>query len=102
MEQITPQITGHHIEVTPAIRSYIEKKFERLHHYGEHITSVNVTLEVNKNKTMQIAKANLHVRGKDFHAEVTEKNLYAAIDLVVDKLARQIKEHRETITDHNG
>lgn len=100
MEQITPQITGHHIEITPAIRSYVEKKFERLHHYGEHITSINVTLEVNK--LQQIAKANLHVRGKDFHAESDDKNLYAAIDLVVDKLSRQIRAHREEVTDHNS
>lgn len=98
MEQIIPQITGHHIEITPAIRSYIEKKFSRLHHYGDHITSVNVTLDVNKLE--QIAKANLHVPGKDFHAEVTDKNLYAAIDSLVDKLTRQIKEHRESLTDH--
>lgn len=99
MEQIIPQITGHHIEITPAIRSYLEKKFERLHHYGEHITSINVTLEVNK--LQQIAKANLHVRGKDFHAEADDKNLYAAIDLLVDKLSRQIRAHREEATDHN-
>ena len=59
-----------------------------------------MTLEVNK--LQQIAKANLHVRGKDFHAEADDKDLYAAIDLLVDKLTRQIRAHRETVTDHGG
>ena len=92
-------ITGHHIEITPALRTYVSSKFDRLHKRGEHITSINVTLEVNK--LQQIAKANLHVRGADFHATSQDEDMYAAIDALVDKLARQIRAHRETVTDHS-
>lgn len=98
MENASINITGHHIEITPALRSYITKRFTRLHKRGEHITSLNVTLEVNK--LQQIAKANLHVRGADFHASAEETDMYAAIDLLVDKLSRQIRTHRETVNNH--
>lgn len=98
MDNTPINITGHHIEITPAIRSYIDKRFARLHKRGEHITSINVTLEVNK--LQQIAKANLHVRGADFHASAEESDMYAAIDVLVDKLSRQIRGHRETVNNH--
>lgn len=86
-------ITGHHLEVTPAIRNYITEKLERVKRHFDHVIDASVTLNVVK--LQQSADVTLHVRGKDIHAEAQHEDMYAAIDALVDKLDRQVIRHKE-------
>ena len=92
-------ITGHHIDITQALRSYIENKFARLERRFDNMTNIHVILSVEKER--QMAEATIHVsRGKVF-ADAEHNDMYAAIDNLVDKLDRQIKKHKEKLTDHH-
>jgi len=91
-------ITGHHIDVTPAIRDYVTSKLDRVLRHFDQVTSTHVILSVDK--LIQKAEITLHVKGKDIYADATDSNLYASIDLVTDKLDRQVVKHKERITDH--
>ena len=91
-------ITGHHIEVTPAIREFVTTKLDRVIRHFDHVTSVNVILSVEKLR--QKAEVTLHVRGKDIFSEAEDQDLYAAIDALVDKLDRQVVKHKQKTQDH--
>ncbi|MEW6414845.1 MAG: ribosome-associated translation inhibitor RaiA [Pseudomonadota bacterium] len=94
-------ISGHHLEVTPAIRAYVADKLERVKRHFDHVINVNVILQVDK--LVHKVEANLHVKGHDFHAHSEDTNMYAAIDLLADKLDRQIVKYKEKISDaHHG
>ena len=93
------QMTGHHLEITPALRSYVTEKLARVTRHFDHVIDVSVILSVNK--LDQKIEAKLHVRGKDIYAECIDANMYAAIDALVDKLDRQIVKHKEKIVDHH-
>ena len=86
-------LSGHHLEVTPAIRDYVTAKLERVTRHFDHVIDVNVVLSVDK--LQQHVAANLHVRGKEIHAECVEEDMYAAIDALADKLDRQVLKHKE-------
>lgn len=86
-------VSGHHLEVTPAIRSYVSSKLERVTRHFDHVIDAHVILSVEKLK--QKAEVTLHVRGRDIHAECADGDLYAAIDLLVDKLDRQVLKHKD-------
>ncbi|MCC5887889.1 MAG: ribosome-associated translation inhibitor RaiA [Gammaproteobacteria bacterium] len=90
-------ISGHHIEVTEAMRAYVLEKFEKLERHFEHITSIHVILEVEKNR--QTAEATIHIKGGELFANATSEDLYAAIDMLIDKLDRQILKHKEKNLD---
>lgn len=93
-------ITGHRIEVTPALRAFTEEKFDRLERHFEHINGINVILDVEKLR--QIAEATVFVNKGELHASSESEDLYAAIDLLVDKLNRQLIKHKEKILDHRN
>lgn len=86
-------VTGHHLEITPAIRSYVEGRVQRITHHFDHVIDVTVTLSVEK--LNHKAEAQVHVPGKDIHVEAIEPDMYAAIDALEDKLDRQIVKHKE-------
>ena len=86
-------ITGHHLEVTPAIRDYISAKLERVTRHFDHVIDVNVIMTVEK--LAQKVEANIHVSGKDIFAEASDTDMYAAIDLLADKLDRLVLKHKE-------
>lgn len=90
-------IRGQQIAVTDALRDYVEKKLSRLERYFESpLTSeVNVTLSVIKNK--QGVEVTIPLTGVMLRAEEKHDDMYAAIDLVVDKLERQIRKHKTKI-----
>jgi len=92
-------INGHHLEVTPAIRSYVIEKLDRVKRHFDHVIDASVTISVVK--LVQRADVTLHVRGKDIHAEASHENLYAAIDALADKLDRQVLRHKDKLTNHN-
>jgi putative sigma-54 modulation protein len=91
-------LSGHHLEITPAIRTYITVKLVRLTRHFDHVIDVNVVLSVDKLR--QQVTANLHVRGKEIHAECVEPDMYAAIDALADKLDRQVLKHKEKRNGH--
>ena len=86
-------VSGHHLDVTPAIRSYVQSKLERIARHFDHVIDAHVILTVDKLR--QKAEATLHVRGKDLHCESEQPDLYAAIDLLADKLDRQVLRYKE-------
>lgn len=92
-------ITGHHLEVTPAIREYVTTKLDRVIRHYDHVTASHVILSVEKLK--QKAEVTVHVRGKDIFVESHDEDLYAAIDSMTDKLDRQILKHKEKSADHS-
>lgn len=91
-------ISGHHIELTPAIKNYVDSKLNRLERHHDRITSTHVILSVDKLR--QKAEATVHVSGKDFFADSEAEDLYAAIDLLADKLDRQLIKYKEKMRNH--
>lgn len=92
-------ITGHHVEVTPALRDYVTGKVDKVIRHFDHVTSVHVILTVEK--LVQKAEITLHVKGKDIHADSSDADLYAAIDKLIDKLDRQVLKYKDKNQDHN-
>ena len=91
-------LSGHHLDITPAIRDYVVSKLVRVTRHFDHVIDVNVVLSVDKLR--QQVTANLHIRGKDIHAECVEPDMYAAIDALADKLDRQVLKHKEKRNGH--
>ncbi len=91
-------LTGHHVDITPALRDYVNTKLERLERHFDHVTNVHVILSVEKLR--QKAEATIHVTGNNIFAEAEEHDMYAAIDKLIDKLDSQVRKHKEKVTDH--
>ncbi len=91
------QLTGHHLEITPAIREYATSKFSKIKRHFDNVIDVSIILSVEKLK--QKAEAPVHISGKDVFVECEDENLYAAIDALVDKLDRQVLKHKEKVSD---
>lgn len=85
-------VTGHHLVVTPALRSYVEAKLDRVLRHFDRVIDVNVILSVEKLK--QRCEVTVHVRGKDIFVEAEDANLYAAVDLLANKLDRAVSKHK--------
>lgn len=92
-------LTGHHLEITPALREYIQSKLSKVSNHFDHMIDVKVTLTVEK--LAQKVEATIHVPGNDLHAECSSENMYSAIDLLADKLDRQVVKHKEKHGDHH-
>lgn len=86
-------VSGHHLEITPALRNYILEKFAKLERHYDQITNTDVTLTVEKQA--QKAEANIHVAGADLFAACESSDMYAAIDTLTQKLDRQLIKHKE-------
>ena len=90
-------ISGHHLEVTPAIRDYVNEKLGRVKRHFDNVINMTVILQVEK--LVHKVDATLHVKGHDLHAHSEDGNMYAAIDLLADKLDRQVVKYKEKISD---
>lgn len=94
-------ISGHHVEVTPALRDYVTNKFDRLNRHYDQITHSHVVLTVEKNR--QRADATVQVPEAVLSASAESEDMYAAIDLLADKLDRQLIKRKEKVKDkHQG
>jgi putative sigma-54 modulation protein len=97
-------ISGHHLEVTPALRSYVTGKLDRITRHFDQVVDVKVLLSI-ENQTekegRQRAECNIHVKGNDMFAESAHHDLYAAVDDLVDKLDRQVVKHKDRIRNHH-
>ncbi|MFQ3322724.1 MAG: putative sigma-54 modulation protein [Pseudomonadales bacterium] len=91
------EISGHHVEVTPALREYVSTKLEKLSRHFDHITNTHVTLTVEKSR--QRVDAKIHVSGADIVASSESEDMYSAIDTMSDKLDRQLIKYKEKIQD---
>lgn len=94
------KISGHHLEVTPALREYVTTKLDRvLRHFDQVIeTAVLLTVDNHREKEKrQKAEINLHLKGKDIFVETCDEDMYAAIDLLIDKLDRQVLRHKDKL-----
>lgn len=93
-------VTGHHVEITNALRDYVATRFEKLERHFDNMTGIDCVLTVEK--LFHKAEATLHVGGATIHAEATNGDMYAAIDNLADKLDRQLTKHKEKVTDHHA
>ncbi|MGD9841464.1 MAG: ribosome-associated translation inhibitor RaiA [Steroidobacteraceae bacterium] len=92
-------VSGHHVEVTPALKAYVEKKLDRIVRHSDHVLDVHCILTVEK--LQQKAEATVNLSGSTIHADATDQNMYAAIDALADKLDRGVKKHKEKLTNHH-
>src|SRR5215210_5888991 len=90
-------VSGHHLEVIPAIRTYVQSKLERVTRHFDHVIDAHVILTVDKLR--QKAEVTLHVRGKDLHCKCEEEDRDGAIDLLADKLDRQVRRYKDRRLD---
>jgi len=86
-------VSGHHIDITDALRQHVSDKFQKLQRHIDHITNIEVTLTVEKE--IHKAEANLHISGADLFASSESNDMYSGIDNLADKLDRQIIKHKE-------
>jgi putative sigma-54 modulation protein len=97
-------ISGHHLEVTPALRSYVTSKLDRIKRHFDQVVDVKVLLTVEKQTEKDLrqrAECNIHVKGTDMFAESSHADLYAAVDELVDKLDRQVVRHKSRLQNHH-
>ena len=92
------QITGHGINVTPAIRSFTEDKFSKLTRHYQLIQSCHITFEIEK--LDQVAEATLLFNKSEIHAKAQSIDLYSAIDLLLEKLERQLQKNKDKHQNH--
>jgi putative sigma-54 modulation protein len=94
-------VSGHHVDVSQALKGYVKTKFKRLERHFDNATHAHVVLTVEK--LDQKAEATIHVSGANVFADAVDTDMYAAIDALADKLDRQLKRHKEKLTDrHRG
>lgn len=93
-------LTGHHVDITPALRDFVESKLGRLERHFDHVTNVHCILTVEK--LLHKAEATAHLDGGTIHADATADDMYAAVDALIDKLDRQVKKFKEKLTDHHA
>ncbi len=97
-------ISGHHLEVTPALRTYVTNKLDKITRHFDQLVDIKVLLSVEKQKEKdkrQRAECTIHVKGNDMFAESADEDLYAAVDALMDKLDRQVSKHKEKTKDHH-
>lgn len=94
-------VSGHHVEVSPALHDYVTTKMTRIERHFEQITSIDVILSVEKQR--QKAEATIRFSGGEIFADIESDDMYAAIDAMTDKLDRQMIKHKEkSIGRHHG
>ena len=93
-------VAGHHVDVTDSLREYVESKMARLERHSDQMTDIHCILTVEKLEHR--AEATIHLNGGTIHADSVEQNMYAAVDTLIDKLDRQVKKHKEKLTDHHA
>ena len=93
-------ISGHHLDVSPALKEYVLAKLERVTRHFDQVVDVTVLLSIEKlteKERRQKAEVTLHVKGKDLFAECASEDLYASIDQLMDKLDRQVVRHKSKV-----
>ena len=94
------KVSGHHLDVTPAIHSYIEEKMARVARHFDQFMDIDIILSVVK--LDQKVEAKVHLSGKDLYCESIDEDMYAAIDGLADKLDRAVLKHKEKLVHHHN
>ena len=97
-------ISGHHVEVTPALREYVLTKLDRVTRHFDQVVDMRVLLTLDNMKEKekrQRAECSIRVKGSDLFAESAHQDLYAAVDELVDKMDRQVVRHKDRLQDHH-
>lgn len=97
-------ISGHHLEVTPALREYVVTKLDRVTRHFDQVVDVSVLLSLDNPREKdrrQRAEVTLRVKGRDIFVEQAHEDLYAAIDQLMDKLDRQVVKHKDKVQAHH-
>ena len=89
---------GHEIEVTPALREYVETKLKRLERHFEQ--PFEVRTQLGTRKPDYLAEATVNIAGRTLHADAGAQTMYAAIDILADKLDRLLMKQKERMVDH--
>ena len=111
-KNMTPiQLTGQNLDITDILRDFVTNKFEKLEHHADTITSLHVVLHVedqhksrdteDRDEPQQIATAKLHIRGTEIYAKAESGDMYKSIDLLVDKLVKQLRRYKDKHSEHN-
>ena len=93
-------ISGHHLDITPALRQHSNEKLSKIKHHFDQVINVNMILEVQKD--VQMAEATIHLRGADLFAKAQSSDMYVSIDQLTNKLDAQIIKHKEKLHSHRG
>lgn len=94
------KVNGRNVTITDAIRNYVEEKIGRIANHYDQILEIEVTLEVIKNPSVaenHIADVSCKIPGDKLHVAEKAESMYASIDLVADKLNRQVIKHKEKL-----
>ena len=97
-------ISGHHLDVTPALRSYVTSNLDRIRRHFDQVVDVKVLLSLENQKEKerrQKAECNIHIKGIELFAESAHSDLYAAVDELVDKMDRQVVRHKDRLQSHH-
>jgi len=89
--------TGHRMEITPALKSFAQEKFDKLERHFDKITAIHVVFDVEKLRHK--AEATIMISKGELHAGAESDDMYAAIDILIDKLDRQLIKHKEKLLD---
>jgi putative sigma-54 modulation protein len=96
---------GRNIELTQAIKDYVQQKISRMEKHFEFIQEIHVILEVEKNPSIadnHLAEATVHIPGAILRVEAASDNLYASIDKLADKIERAVNKHKSKLQHRNG
>ena len=97
-------ISGHHLDVTPALRNYVMEKLQRVLRHFDQVIDVKVLLSVHNESEKdkrQRAECSIRVKGNDLFAESANEDMYAAVDVLMDKLDRQVVRHKDKVQSHD-
>ncbi len=94
------EISGQNVDLTPALRAYVTEKIERLKRHFDHLIAAHVVLKIERTEHTAEATVSVGGRPNDLHAVALADDMYAAIDLLADKLDRQVRRHKGKVTDH--
>lgn len=92
-------ISGQHMDITPALKDYINTKMGRIERHFDHVTNSSVVLHVEK--TRHRAEVTIGTKGATLHANAESDDMYAAIDAMIDKLDTQVRKQKGKTTDHH-
>ena len=93
-------ITGHHVDITDALRDYVINKMQKVERHFDLVTDVHCILTVEKLRHK--AEATVSVNGVKVYADATEEDMYAAVDRLTDILDRRVRKHKEKLVDHRA
>ena len=92
-------LIGRHIEITPALKSFVDEKLIPLEKRYSHINTINITLQVEH--LTHIAEGTIHLNGTEIHATAKDTDMYKAIELLIEKLLGQVTKHKEKVIEHH-